>query len=127
VLSLSKHGVPYWRVPFDEPGADTVAGLLRNSAISTVNVSEVVAKLYDAGVPEYAVRRAVGGLLMEIVPFDAEQALQAGLLRTATRAEGLSLGDRACLGLAKCLGLSAVTADRAWARVQIGVPVTLLR
>ena len=111
----------------DEPGAETVAGLVRNSAISAVNVSEVAAKLDDAGVPEHVIRRAVGGLLMDIVPFDAEQALQSGLLRTATRAAGLSLGDRACLGLAKRLGLSAVTADRSWERVQIGVSVTVLR
>ena len=111
----------------DEPGADVVAGLLRNSAMSTVNVSEVTAKLDEAGIPEHAIRRAVGELVLDIVPFDAEQAVQAGMLRRDTMSAGLSLGDRACLGLAKRLGVPAATADRAWRRVDAGVELMLIR
>ena len=108
----------------DEPGADVVAGLLRNSAMSTVNISEVTAKLAEAGIRERDIRMAVGGLVLDIVPFDAEQAVEAGMLRRATRAAGLSLGDRACLGLAKRLGVPAATADLAWRRVDTGVELT---
>ena len=111
----------------DEPGADVVAGLLRNSAMSTVNISEVTAKLAEAGIRERDIRMAVGGLVLDIVPFDAEQAVEAGMLRRATKVAGLSLGDRACLGLAKRLGVPAATADRAWRQVDTGVELTLIR
>ena len=111
----------------DEPGADIVAGLLRNSAMSTVNISEVTAKLAEAGIRERDIRRAVGGLVLDIVPFDAEQAVGAGMLRRATMTAGLSLGDRACLALAKRLSVPAATADRAWRRVDTGVELTLIR
>ncbi len=111
----------------DEPGADVVAGLLRNSAMSTVSVSEVTARLAEAGIREHDIRRAVGGFVLDIVPFDAEQAVQAGMLRRATMSAGLSLGDRACLVLAKRLGVPAATADQAWRRVDVGVQLTLIR
>ena len=70
---------------------------------------------------------AVGGLVLDIVPFDAEQAVEAGMLRRATKVAGLSLGDRACLGLAKRLGVPAATADLAWRRVDTGVELPLIR
>ena len=111
----------------DEEGADVVAGLLRDSVISTVNVSEVTAKLAEAGLREHGIRRAIGGLVLDIVPFDAEQAVQAGMLRRATKSAGLSLGDRACLALAKRLGVPAATADHAWLRVDVGVQLTMVR
>jgi PIN domain nuclease of toxin-antitoxin system len=111
----------------DEPGANVVARLLRNSAMSTVNISEVTAKLDEAGIPEPAIRRAVGELVLDMVPFDAEQAVQAGMLRRPTMSAGLSFGDRACLALAKRLGVPAATADHAWLRVDAGVELRLIR
>jgi ribonuclease VapC len=39
----------------------------------------------------------------------------------------LSLADRACLALAQHEGLPAVTADRKWAQVDIGVDIRLIR
>ena len=50
-------------------------------------------------------------------------------MRDATKRVGLSHGDRACLALAKKMGLPAVTADRAWAEIAdaIGVEVVLIR
>ena len=50
-------------------------------------------------------------------------------MRPATRAVGLSLGDRACLALAAELGVPALTADRGWAGVAeaAGVAVQVIR
>jgi PIN domain nuclease of toxin-antitoxin system len=46
----------------------------------------------------------------------------------STRKLGLSLGDRACLALAKRLRVPAYTADRAWAAVQVpGIVVRTVR
>ena len=44
-----------------------------------------------------------------------------------TRATGLSLGDRACLALAQRLRVPAVTADREWANVNVGITIQLVR
>jgi PIN domain nuclease of toxin-antitoxin system len=111
----------------DEPGADVVAEALPEGVISAVNLSEVVAKLCDAGMPEKAIHHALQPLGIEIVPFDEEQAYQAGLLRTSTQDFGISLGDRACLSLAKKLGIDALTADRAWTELSIGTTIKVIR
>jgi ribonuclease VapC len=111
----------------DEPGADVVAEALQQGVISAVNLSEVVAKLCDAGMPEKAIHQALQPLGIEIVPFDEDQAYQAGLLRASTQDFGISLGDRACLSLAKKLGIDALTADRAWTELSIGVTIKVIR
>jgi len=111
----------------DEPGADVVAEALPQGVISAVNLSEVVAKLCDAGMPEKAIHQALQPLGIEIVPFDEDQAYHAGLLRTSTQNFGISLGDRACLGLAKKLGIDTITADRAWAELSIGTTIKVIR
>lgn len=110
-----------------ERGAESLADGLAESAISAVNLSEVAAKLAEAGLPELELREALGPLGLEVVPFDEELAYRAGLLRPATRGQGLSLGDRACLALARARGLPAVTTDRAWKKLALGVEVRVLR
>ena len=110
-----------------EPGADVVAEALLGGVISAVNLSEVVAKLCDAGMPEKAIRQSLQPLGLEIVPFDEEQSYQAGLLRTSTQDMGISLGDRACLNLAKMLGVVAITADRAWVGLSVGATIKVIR
>ncbi len=48
-------------------------------------------------------------------------------LRSATRAHGLSLGDRACLALARSAGLPVLTADREWRGVGLDMEIELIR
>ena len=110
-----------------EPGAELVSEALPHAAISTINLSEVVAKLVEAGMPEDAIRDALSTLPLTIIPFDLDQAFEAGLLRSATRSAGLSLGDRGCLSLARRLDIPALTADRTWGQLSIGVNVKLIR
>lgn len=111
-----------------EAGSASVASAVASGAlISTVNVSEVVARLSEAGMPEDAIRRAIDDLALSIVDFDREQADRAGLLRRSTRALGLSLGDRACLALALTLGLPVMTADRTWASLSLGIRIDIIR
>ncbi len=100
---------------------------LKGTTISAVNLSEVVAKLAEAGMPEAEIRSALDPLGFEIVAFDAVQAYQAGLLRPHTKAMGLSLGNRACLALAQTRGWPVITMDRAWTRLHMGVEIRLMR
>jgi len=100
---------------------------LGNALISAVNLSEVLARLPELGVPETAADAAVSRLNLRIVAFDEAQARATARLRPLTRHAGLSLGDRSCLALGEWLGCPVVTADRAWAQLEIGVEVILIR
>jgi ribonuclease VapC len=59
--------------------------------------------------------------------FDAQQAYLAGILRKPTRTFGLSFGDRACLALAQSLGALALTADRSWSQLDLGIAIEVIR
>ncbi len=99
--------------------------MITEATVSAVNLAEVVGKLAERGGSEAAIRRALGKFSLSVVPFDEAQAYQAALLRTHGR--GLSLGDRACLALASSMDLPAYTADRAWADLNAGVQVVVIR
>jgi ribonuclease VapC len=110
-----------------ERGAESVAETLDEALISSVNLSETAAVLVDAGIPLARVRARLSRHALTTVPFDEEDALVAAELRTLTCAAGLSLGDRACLALAQRRKLPALTADRAWAELDLGIEVRLIR
>lgn len=95
--------------------------------MAAVNAAEVYSKLIEWQLtPEEQVKFQTV-LRDMVVPYDNDLALRTGALRTATKALGLSLGDRACLALAQRLQVPAVTADRAWAKLAIGVAVEVIR
>lgn len=112
-----------------ESGAERVMAALPRAWVSAVNLSEVYAKLADAGGSEDRIARAVGGLHLRVEPFDDAQARRAGMLRPVTKGLGLSLGDRACLALAQHRGALALTTDRAWADLPeaLGIAVEVIR
>ena len=107
------------------PGAEKVGAALPHAVISSLSMSEVVAKLSEAGMPEEAIRDALQGLPLTIHPFDTDQAYEAGLLPTNSKRVHLSLGDKGCLSLARKLDIPAITADKAWDRLPVGVGVTV--
>lgn len=111
----------------NEPGAEAVEQALPGAAISAVNLAEVSARLSALGMPLAEIRRVVGLLGVEVAPFDEDTALESGALYPLTHTLGLSLGDRACLAFASRSGRTAVTADRAWAGVQAGVTIQVIR
>jgi PIN domain nuclease of toxin-antitoxin system len=110
-----------------EPGADSVAAELAVSAVSSVNLAEVVGKLVDHGQTVDRIIHMLDALALRILPLEEDVAVRAGELRAATRHIGLSLGDRACLATAETLGLRVMTTDRAWARLDLGVEVIVIR
>lgn len=95
--------------------------------MSTVNWSEVYQRWLARGVDVTDLRADMEALGIEVVPFTVEDAEQAAELWRMTRQQGLSLGDRACLGLARRLGLPVLTADRAWLDLDLGVDVQAIR
>jgi PIN domain nuclease of toxin-antitoxin system len=111
-----------------EPGHEQVLAVLPAAVIGTVNLTEVISKLCERGVPPGAAMEAVECLGVEIVAHSLEHALMAGELRPATKAFGLSLGDRACLALARERHATVITAERQWdERVEAVTGVSIQR
>lgn len=112
---------------FAEPGADLVRSVIASSHVSAVNHTEVVGRLAEAGWGDDDIHGFLKEAAYRIVAFDAGQAFAAGLLKRRTSKFGLSLGDRACLGLASLLGAPVYTGDRVWSRLEVGVEIRLVR
>ena len=110
-----------------EPGAAEVESVLGQAVISTVNVTEVFSRLLDWGMSPAEVEAVFAALDLEQQAFDSGLCRRAAWLRSATRAYGLSLGDRACLALGHRLGLPVLTADRTWLDLDVGVRVEAVR
>lgn len=111
----------------DEPGASEVERHLGKAVISTVNWAEVAGVLDARGLPPAPLRSAVEAIGIAIEAFDVAAADEAGSLWTTTRDKGTSLADRACLAVARNLKLPAVTADRTWLELDVGVEVRCIR
>ena len=110
-----------------ETGKERVEAVLSDSCIGAVNYCEVLGKLIDAGMPEQDARESVELLNVEVVSFDTDLAHLAAALRPTTKRLGLSLGDRSFLALALSRRNTAVTAERAWAKLKAGVKIELIR
>jgi ribonuclease VapC len=114
-----------------EKGADFVIELIntQDCVISSVNMAEVATRLLDMGLPAQELARAVARFGIDAIDFNTEQALACAALRPLTKSAGLSLGDRACLALAKLMQGCTVTGDRAWSDVgyAVGVQVLMIR
>ncbi len=117
----------------DEPGAELVAEAIADGVvISTVNLAEVLSRSADRGADpaKIAAQLTQSGLLdgaITVEPFMVADAIDAARLRSLTRDAGLSLGDRACLALARRLGTPTLTADTAWQEVAHDVELHLIR
>ncbi len=110
-----------------EPGSEVGEQSLNEALISTVNLAEVATYLVRNSVPPETINEALAVFPIEVVPFDREQGLIAGCLYPACKSLGLSLGDRACLALAKSKSLPVLTADKAWLELGVDVSVKSIR
>jgi ribonuclease VapC len=110
-----------------EPGAEAVEPLVDGSCISTVNWSEVARICVAVKRDPDALYALLADAGCRTLDFTVGDATVAARLWPATRKGGLSLADRACLALARRFGVPAVTADRAWAGLDVGVEVMVVR
>ena len=110
-----------------EPGSEWMEAVLDVSILSAVNWAEVLTKSLEYGVDLHDAAGLIQALGVVILPFTDTDAQAVAELRESTRHRGLSLGDRACLALAQRHEVTALTADRAWAELDVGVEVRLIR
>lgn len=111
----------------NEPGGASVAPLLATSCVSSVNWAEILQKASQRGLDIAATADRLARLGLVVLPFSREEAELAAALWGATQQSGLSLGDRACLAVAKRLRLPAVTADRDWLTAAADVTIQVIR
>lgn len=94
----------------DEPGASTVIEAIADGAtVSVFNWTEVLSVVAAGGddpqrVPERLGMYETSGTSLRIETPDAKECIAIAQLRPATKPQGLSLADRACLALAHSLG-----------------------
>lgn len=111
-----------------EPGYQRVSELIGRSSISAVNLTETINKLIQKVPTIDAVRLLLAQLDLTVEDWSEELAFRSAEFSPFNKSHGLSLGDRACLTLAKQLHATAVTSDRAWRRLpSLGVSVMLFR
>jgi ribonuclease VapC len=110
-----------------EPGYQRVAELLDKSVISSVNLAEIFNKLVQKASAEEALE-FLRPLKLQVEVWTEAMAYQSAEFTQFKKSHGLSLGDRACLTLAKQLRATAVTSDRAWRRIpSLGVRIMIFR
>ena len=116
-----------------EPGGERIEALLdaieagadMQVAISSVNWCEILTRAQRdyRGMTSEDLTAALAKV--DLVPFSRAAAeVAAGY---ALVSQALSLGDRACLALAKANRATAWTADRVWTQFKLDVPVELIR
>ncbi|MCU0611361.1 MAG: type II toxin-antitoxin system VapC family toxin [Candidatus Eisenbacteria bacterium] len=112
---------------FREDGHESVAGVLDQCCMSTVNLAEVTARFVRDGHDARAVLERLLRSGIEMVPFSAAEAGLTAALVPSTQSFGLSLGDRACLALALSRRIPAYTADRVWRNLTFPVEIVVIR
>ena len=111
-----------------EPGHKRVEQLLDRSVISAVNLAETVHKLIQKGSDAQHAELLLRQMQMQVVDWSEDLAYHSAAFARFGKSHGLSMGDRACLTLAKQLQATAVTSDRAWRKTPgLDVPVLIFR
>ena len=110
-----------------ESGHEQVAAHLGSAIISTVNLSEVLARLTKNGIEPAEGSVLVSELGLGIIAFDERHAIVAAGLREKGRLRGLSFADCACMALALDQALPVLTADRIWKSAGAGIAINFVR
>ena len=112
-------------VIYGEDGATEAKAHLDGGSISRVNVAEVLTDLKRVGygTPAEGVQilNKLGLRFRSVYDNHVERVAELKQIR------GLSLGDCFCIALAEAVGEPLITSDQQWAKLQLSIPVQLIR
>ena len=114
----------------NEKGANKVEPFIGNIIMSSVNVTEIVRKVYEilGNDNEEQCKLCIEPFIDSIIEFDKTLCYIAASLKSQTQHKDLSLADRACLATALQLGLPIYTADRILAELDLpNIKINLIR
>lgn len=112
---------------FDEPGAEAVVDhITAGATISTVNLAEVATVLIRHGRDPNTVLDPLRAQV-DVLTFTDADAITTAQLYPLVSPRGLSLGDRACLALARRLDAPAVTAEHLWSELDLDITIETIR
>jgi ribonuclease VapC len=114
---------------FGERGEQVVDRVMEHSALSAVNLAEVLYRADDAGMRTDHLQRDLEALGLRVVAFTDEDA---GFVQEVRRAAGrerqhLALADCCCLATGLRLNLPVVGGDQVWERLRLGIGVHPIR
>ena len=110
-----------------EPGYEILEEVIARSAMSAVNLSELVAVLSRNHIKEDEIDEIINDIVPEVIPFSEEIATQTGKLIKHTRDLGLSLGDRACIASGIFHNMTIYTTDKAWIKLKKLADIVIIR
>lgn len=111
-----------------EKGCEKVdSAIASGAAVSAVNLAEVYGKVVYEGWNLQQAISNIKALGLVILSFEEDEAKISAELYPVGKSLGLSLGDRACLGLGLKLGLPVLTADKTWSKLNLGIDIHILR
>jgi len=110
-----------------ESGHEIVSKNLEQAVVSSVNFCEIVSFLSKKTQKQDEMIKFLTETFDCIEDFNIEQAIIAGSFISVTKDYGLSLGDRACLALAKYKNIPVLTADKTWTKLNLGIKIKLIR
>lgn len=110
-----------------EPGHERLHDMEEPAYVSAVNMAEARSRLGDKGMDIVSIETSLSLISKVVVDFTDADAKAVARLRPTTRLAGLALGDRACIVLAMAKTAIALTADRAWASVNLPIEVEFIR
>ena len=104
-----------------EPGSDNYHHYLKDSVMSSINITEVAGILIARhNIPKDKVMATIKQLIGTVVNYTENQAYIAADLEKQSSEQklGLSLGDKACLSLGIAMHLPVCSTDKVWHRVK---------
>jgi ribonuclease VapC len=110
-----------------EPGHERVAEAMGSSAISAVNLAEVLTRMSRERVPPRTLATRLSARGLAVMEFDQSQAAIVADIRETARAAGLGLADCCCLALALENAWPVLSADRIWPTLGFDIEIELIR